>query len=50
MSIIKTIKSWFKELDLEDIESMKQETHTPEYEPPVVIPGVRGSPRMKYRR
>jgi hypothetical protein len=49
MSIIKTIKKLFGSTNIDDIEPMRQETHTPEYVPPLVVPGGKGS-RMKYRR
>ena len=51
-TIIQRINSCFRksELDIDNIEPMRQETHVPKYEAPVVIPGVRGSPRIQYRR
>jgi hypothetical protein len=49
MSIIKTIKKLFKSKII-DIEPMRQETHTPEYELSLVVFGVKNSSRMKYRR
>ena len=50
MSIIKTIKEFFSSKNIDDIEPMRQETHTPKYVPPLVIPGDKKSPRIKYRR
>lgn len=50
MSIIQTIKKIFDSKNIDDIEPMKQETHTPEYIPPLVVPGIKGSSRMKYKR
>ena len=49
MAIIKTIKSWFKKPNIDDIEPMRQETHIPKYEPPVCY-FTKNSPRIKYRR
>ena len=50
MSIIQTIKKIFDSKNIGDIEPMKQETHIPDYIPPLVVPGVKNSPRMKYKR